>query len=116
MTDGPSVRQLRYFVALSETRHFRKAAEAVGISQPSLSLQISNLEATLSLRLFERGRGPVSLTPEGREILVRTKRTLEEIKAIEDLAATLKSGLTGTIRLGTTPTIGPYILPVVVER
>ncbi|MGD1883857.1 MAG: hydrogen peroxide-inducible genes activator [Paracoccaceae bacterium] len=116
MTDGPSVRQLRYFVALSETRHFRKAAEAIGISQPSLSLQISNLEDTLSLRLFERGRGPVSLTPEGREILVRTKRTLEEIKAIEDLAATLKSGLTGTIRLGTTPTIGPYILPVVVER
>ena len=62
----PSLRQLRYLVALSETRHFRKAAEAIGISQPSLSLQIGNLEELLGIQLVERGRGPVTLTPEGR--------------------------------------------------
>ncbi len=112
----PSLRQLRYLVALSEARHFRKAAEAMGISQPSLSLQISNLEALLGVLLVERGRGPVTLTPEGREVLSRAARAVDEVQGIIDLTAALKTGLTGTIRLGTTPTIGPYLMPFVVER
>lgn len=116
MTNLPSMRQLRYLVALSEARHFRKAAEAMGISQPSLSLQIGNLEQMLGLRLVERGRGPVTLTPEGREVVARASRILQEVRGILDLTATLQTGLTGTIRLGTTPTIGPYLMPFVVER
>ena len=82
MTNLPSMRQLRYLVALSEARHFRKAAEAMGISQPSLSLQIGNLEQMLGLRLVERGRGPVTLTPEGREIVARASRILQEVRGI----------------------------------
>ena len=112
----PSLRQLRYLVALSETRHFRKAAEAMGISQPSLSLQIGNLEDLLGVQLVERGRGPVTLTPEGRAVLTRAARALDEVRAIHDLTTALKSGMAGTIRLGTTPTIGPYLMPVVVAR
>jgi LysR family hydrogen peroxide-inducible transcriptional activator len=108
--------QMRYLVALSETRHFRKAAETMGISQPSLSLQIGNLEELLGLRLVERGRGPVTLTPEGREVVARASRILHEVRGIMDLTAALQTGLTGTIRLGTTPTIGPYLMPFVVER
>lgn len=116
MKNMPSLRQLRYLVALSEVRHFRKAAEAMGISQPSLSLQISNLEDLLGVLLVERGRGPVTLTPEGREVLVRAARIVDEVHGIIDLTASLKTGLAGTIRLGTTPTIGPYLMPYVVER
>lgn len=116
MTKLPSLRQLRYFVALSEARHFRKAAEAMGISQPSLSLQIGNLEDLLGVTLVERGRGPVTLTPEGREVLARAARAVDEVRGMMDLTAALKTGLTGTIRLGTTPTIGPYLMPFVVER
>ena len=116
MKDLPSLRQLRYLVALSEARHFRKAAEAMGISQPSLSLQISNLEDLLGVLLVERGRGPVTLTPEGREVLLRAARVVDEVHGIVDLTASLKTGLAGTIRLGTTPTIGPYLMPYVVER
>ncbi|MBM7066826.1 hydrogen peroxide-inducible genes activator [Actibacterium sp. 188UL27-1] len=116
MSTSPSLRQLRYLIALSEARHFRKAAQNMGISQPSLSLQIGNLEDLLGLRLFERGRGPVTLTPEGREVLIRARRATEEVRAIVDLASALKTGMAGTIRLGTTPTIGPYLLPFVVER
>ncbi len=112
----PSMRQLRYLVALSEARHFRKAAEAMGISQPSLSLQISNFEDMLGVRLVERGRGPVTLTPEGREIVSRAARIVDEARGIMDLTASLQTGLTGTIRLGTTQTIGPYLMPFVVER
>ncbi|WP_333713826.1 hydrogen peroxide-inducible genes activator [Yoonia sp.] len=110
------MRQLAYLVALSEARHFRKAAEAIGISQPSLSLQIGNLETVLGVQLVERGRGPVTLTPEGREVLVRAARAVDEVRRIVDLTSSLKSGMAGTIRLGTTPTIGPYLMPYVVQR
>ncbi len=116
MSKLPSLRQLRYLVALSEVRHFRKAAEAMGISQPSLSLQIGNLEELLGTRLVERGRGPVTLTPEGREVVARAARIMDEVRGITDLTASLQDGLTGTIRLGTTPTLGPYLMPFVVER
>ncbi len=116
MSQMPSLRQLRYIVAVSEARHFRKAAEAMGISQPSLSLQISNLEELLGTRLVERGRGPVTLTPEGREVVARASRIMDEVRGIIDLTASLQTGLAGTIRLGTTPTIGPYLMPFVVER
>ena len=116
MTALPSLRQLRYLIALAEARHFRKAAEVLGISQPSLSLQIGNLEALLTVRLVERGRGPVTLTPEGREVLTRARRAVDEVRGIVDMAASFHTGMAGTIRLGTTPTIGPYLLPFVVER
>ncbi|KQI72592.1 hyaluronan synthase [Loktanella sp. 5RATIMAR09] len=116
MTKLPSMLQMRYLVALSETRHFRKAAETMGISQPSLSLQIGNLEELLGLHLVERGRGPVTLTPEGREVVARASRILHEVRGIMDLTTAFETGLTGTIRLGTTPTIGPYLMPFVVER
>ena len=116
MTTTPSMRQMRYLVALSEARHFRKAAEAMGISQPSLSLQIGNLEDLLGVCLVERGRGPVTMTPEGREVVARATRIVDEARGIIDLTASLQTGLAGTIRLGTTPTIGPYLLPFVVER
>lgn len=116
MKNLPSMRQMRYLVALSEARHFRKAAEAMGISQPSLSLQISNLEDLLGVGLVERGRGPVTFTPEGREVVSRAARIVDEARGIVDLTASLQTGLTGTIRLGTTQTIGPYLMPHVVGR
>lgn len=107
----PSLRQLRYLVALADTGHFGKAAQRVGIAQPSLSLQIANLEDVLKLRLYERGRGPFRLTPEGREVTARARAVVAEVLDIVDFSATLQSGVAGTIRLGTTPTIGPYLLP-----
>ncbi|MGB8622357.1 MAG: hydrogen peroxide-inducible genes activator [Paracoccaceae bacterium] len=110
----PSLRQLRYLVALADIGHFGKAAQRVGIAQPSLSLQIANLEEVLKLRLYERGRGPFRLTPEGREITARARAVVAEVQDIVDLSATLQSGMVGTIRLGTTPTIGPYLLPHVI--
>ncbi len=116
MPSQPTLRQLRYLIALSETTHYGRAASRLGISQPSLSLQISNLEEVLGLRLVERGRGPVTLTPAGREVLSRAWRVRDEVQSLVDLAATMTTGLSGTLRLGTTPTIGPYLLPRVVER
>ena len=111
-----TLRQLRYLSALADTRHFRKAAEREGISQPSLSVQISNLEETLALPLVERGRGPVTLPPAGREVLLRAQAILDDVQRLMDVSTALKSGLSGTLRLGVSPTLGPYLMPWVVAE
>ncbi|MBF9048847.1 LysR family transcriptional regulator [Roseobacter sp. HKCCD9010] len=109
-----TLRQMRYLVALEETAHFREAAESCGISQPSLSVQIKTLEDALGLTLVERGRGPVRLTLAGREVSSRSRDILDATQGILDLSVTLQSGLGGTLRLGTSATLGPYLMPHVV--
>lgn len=116
MDKDPTLKQLRYFAALAEAGHYRKAAERVGISQPSLSLQIAALEERLGLVLVERGRAGAVLTPAGREVLTRVGRILDDVAALHDLSARLKTGMGGALRLGSSPTLGPYILPNVVRR
>lgn len=110
-----SLRQMRYLIALEETQHFREGAESCGISQPSLSVQIKTMEDTLGLILVERGRGPVRLTLAGREVARRSREILDAAQGILDLSVTLKSGLGGTIRLGTSATLGPYLMPHVIS-
>ena len=116
MRDMPSLRQLDYFVALVEAGSFRGAAERCGISQPSMSVQLANLERCLQLRLVERGRGGVIPTPAGREVLARARAIRAGVHEIMDLASVLRSGLGGTIRFGASATLGPYLLPHVVAR
>ena len=116
MESLPTVRQLLYFKTLAEVGHYRKAAERVGISQPSLSLQIGKLEDTLKLQLVERGRAGAVLTPEGREVLEAAERILDDVVALKESSDRLKAWLTGTIRLGASPTLGPYLLPNIVRR
>ena len=111
-----TLKQLRYLAALDETKHYRRAAEQCGISQPSLSAQIQNIEEALGLRLVERGRSGAALTPVGREVVARGRRILDEMQSLADFAAGAQRGLAGTIRLGAKPTLGPYLLPHVVAR
>jgi len=109
-----TLKQLRYLLAVAETRHFRRAAELCGVSQPSLSVQIQNLESILGVRLIERSRSGVCLSPIGREVTRRALRIEEDTQGIIDLTAGAQHGLVGTIRLGTKVTLGPYLLPHVV--
>jgi len=109
-----TLKQLQCLLAVEETAHFRRAAEQLDLTQPSLSAQIQNLEAELGLRLAERSRSGVALTPAGREIAIRARRIVDEAQGIADFAAGAQSGLVGVIRLGTKPTLGPYLLPHVV--
>lgn len=114
--DDLTLRQLRYFVVLAESGHYRKAAERMGISQPSLSQQILRLETALGLELVERGRRGAVLTPGGRDVLAHARTVLDEVEALCGLAGAAREGTSGTIRLGSTPTLGPYILPYVMRR
>src|SRR6056297_729677 len=116
VTDDPTLRQLRYFVALAEARNYRKAATQVGVSQPSLSQQIVGLETALGLRLVERGQRGAVLTPGGRQTLSQARKVLDEVAALRAQAHDARDGVAGTIRLGSTPTIGPYFLPYVMRR
>ncbi len=116
MNEQPTLRQLQYFRALAETGHYRKAAERVGISQPSLSLQIKNLEEVLKLTLVERGRAGAMLTPEGREVLTKAQTILADVAALQETSKRMKAGLAGTISLGSSPTLGPYLLPSVLRN
>jgi len=111
-----TLKQLRYLLALGEAQHYRRAAEMCGISQPSLSAQIQNIEDALGVHLVERSRSGVALTPVGREVATRARRIIDEVQSLTDFTSGAQRGLVGTIRLGAKPTLGPYLLPHVVAR
>lgn len=107
----PTIRQVEYFVAVADSKSFRRAAARLQISQPTLTHQILALEEALGLELFERSRAGTTLTPTGRELLASARRAIEELQGFCDHAASLSRGPGGTYRLGVTPTLGPYLLP-----
>ena len=112
-----SLKQFRCLLAIAETQHFRIAAEQLGISQPTLTAQIQNLEAALGLRVVERNRSGVALTAVGREIASHARQAVDAAQAMADLAANANKGaLMGTVRLGASLTLGPYIMPHAVAR
>lgn len=110
----PTLRQLEYLIAIEESRHFRRAAERLGISQPTLSAQIKTLEARLGVALFERSRSAVILTEPGQRIAEIARRVCRDVQEIRDAAKRSATAFSGLIRLGVPPTIGPYLLPHVV--
>ncbi|MGR3499827.1 MAG: LysR substrate-binding domain-containing protein [Limimaricola soesokkakensis] len=112
---NPSLKQLRYFVALAETGGFGRAAETVFVSQPALSQQIKELETILGVELVERLPRGIRLSRAGREVLERSRRILGEVAELER-AARLSRGLTGRLRLGVIPTVAPYLLPIALTR
>ncbi|MBD8890613.1 hydrogen peroxide-inducible genes activator [Roseibium litorale] len=106
-----SLRQLRYLEALATHLHFRRAAEAVSVSQPALSMQIKELEEELGLSLIERQPNAIRLTREGGEIVERARKILTDVRDLADYARQLSSPLSGPLRLGIIPSIAPYLLP-----
>lgn len=112
----PSLRQYAYLVAIADHRSFRRAADAKHVSQPTLSQQLRALEQHLGVTLVERNEHPVQLTPIGREVADRARRLLLAVDDIEQLTRRTRDGMAGTVRLGVTPTLGPYLLPPIIAR
>src|SRR5262245_48583398 len=106
-----SLRQLQYAVAVADARSFRRAAEQCGVSQPSLSAQLAQLEGALGVRLFERDRRRVLLTPAGEDLVERARRVLVDADDLVDAARRLGDPLAATLAIGVIPTISPYLLP-----
>ena len=112
----PSLRQLEYLVELSRERHFRRAAEKLGVSQPTLSTQLRSMEERLGLELVERGRTAILVTPAGQKVVEIATRMLRDRQEIEDLAKAASGPLGGLIRLGVPSTIGPHLLPLILPE
>ena len=105
-----TLRQLTYFRSLARHRNFGRAAEAVHVSQPALSVQIREMEQSLGARVVERGGREIELTPFGRLVLSQADRIMTEVQVLHDLAR-WNGGLAGELRLGLIATIAPYLLP-----
>jgi LysR family transcriptional regulator, hydrogen peroxide-inducible genes activator len=110
-----TLRQLQYLIALAETLHFRHAAERCQVSQPSLSLQILELEEALGVKLFERTQRKVLLTEAGHQLVERGKKLLLEAKDFAEAAYRFSDPFSGSLRVGVIPTSGPYLLPKITQ-
>ncbi|MGH7034310.1 MAG: hydrogen peroxide-inducible genes activator [Stellaceae bacterium] len=111
----PSLQQLRFLDALSEHRHFGRAAAACAVTQSTLSAGIQELEQRLGASLVERSRKQVLLTRLGEEIVARGRRLLREAEDIAELARSAAEPLSGPLRLGVIPTISPYLVPAIMR-
>jgi LysR family transcriptional regulator, hydrogen peroxide-inducible genes activator len=105
--------QLRYFCAIAETGSFSRAAQQSHVSQPSLSQQILKLENELGARLFDRLGRTVRLTELGSAFLPRARAVLRDVEAARSDVVERKTAVSGPLRIGVIPTIGPYFLPSV---
>jgi LysR family hydrogen peroxide-inducible transcriptional activator len=107
----PTLKQLKYFIALSETLNFTQAAERCFVGQSTLSTGLKELEDTLGIQLVERDRQKVSLTPVGFEVLERARSILSSGEDLLDYIQESAGVTKGYVRLGVIPTIAPFVLP-----
>jgi LysR family hydrogen peroxide-inducible transcriptional activator len=115
-TRYPTIRQLRYFVALCETAHFGRAAEACFVSQSAFSTAIQELESVLATQLVDRTNRQVTITNVGREVAALARRLLRDLDDLVETAAQTRAPLCGKLRLGVIPTIAPFLLPHILPQ
>jgi LysR family hydrogen peroxide-inducible transcriptional activator len=111
-----NLKDLKYLVALADTGHFGKAADRSFVSQPTLSAQLKKLEEYLGVKLVERQPKNAQLTDVGKQIVVRARRMLNEGDEIIALARHHTDPFAGKLKLALIPTIGPYLLPRVMQK
>ena len=110
------LKDLRYLVAVADTRHFGQAAARCFVSQPTLSAQLKKLEDYLGVQLVERHPRRIALTEAGAQVVARARRIIEASDEIVSLTALQRDPLSGRLRVALLPTIGPYLLPLVAAR
>jgi len=110
------LKDLRYLVAVADTRHFGQAAARCFVSQPTLSAQLKKLEDYLGVQLVERHPRRIALTEAGTQVVARARRIIEASDEIVALTALQRDPLSGRLRVALLPTIGPYLLPLVAAR
>jgi LysR family hydrogen peroxide-inducible transcriptional activator len=112
----PTIKQLQYLVALHEHGHFGRAAEAMFVSQSTLSAGIRELESLLGVTLVERSRRVVRFTPLGNQVVAKAHRLLREAEELTELVQSSGQPLSGELRMSVIPTIAPFLLPRILPR
>ena len=107
----PTMKQLQYLVALAATQHFGRAAQRCYIAQSTLSAGIRDLESVLGIAIAERSNRHVLITRVGLQIAERARALLRDAEEVMEMARAGRSPMTGEMRLGVIPTIGPFLLP-----
>jgi len=110
-----NLRDLRYIGAVADLGHFGRAADQCCVGQPALSGQIKKLEDYLGIAIFERTNRRVAVTPVGRDIVEKARRLLVIADDIERTAKAFADPFAGPLRLGMIPTVGPFLLPLVMK-
>lgn len=111
MINLPSVRHLRHLTALRDHSHFGRAADACHVTQSTLSASIKELESVLQVTLVDRSKRRVVLTPVGVETVERARKIVKEVEDLVSFTTASRDPLSGTLRMGTIPTVGPFLLP-----
>jgi LysR family transcriptional regulator, hydrogen peroxide-inducible genes activator len=111
MINLPSVRHLRHLTALHDHGHFGRAAKSCHVTQSTLSASIKELESVLQVTLVDRSKRSVVLTPVGIEAVERARKIVKEVEDLVSFTTASREPLSGTLRMGTIPTIGPFLLP-----
>ncbi len=107
-----TISQLRYLLAVAKYRNFTKAAKETFASQPTLSMQIKNLEEELGVTIFDRSKTPLGITPIGEKIIQQAKKILVESNKINELVQYEKGYIGGDFKLGIIPTVSSTLLPL----
>jgi len=107
----PTIKQLRYFVAVTETGHFGRAAESCFVSQSALSNAIQELESLLDTQLVDRTNRSVTITATGQQVATQARLCLRDVESLVEIARGNRRPLTGDLHLGVIPTIAPFMLP-----
>ena len=107
----PTLKQLQYFLALTETGHFGRAAEQCFVSQSAFSNAIQELESALGAELVDRTNRNVTITATGQDVAVQARLVVHDVESLVDIARGRDEPLTGELRLGVIPTIAPFVLP-----
>ena len=116
MIRTPTLKQLQYFLALTETGHFGRAAERCFVSQSAFSNAIRELENGLGAELVDRTNRNVTITATGQEIAVQARLVMRDVETLVDAARGPTEPLSGELRLGVIPTIAPFVLPATLPR
>ena len=106
-----TLQQLEYVLALEKTRHFVRAAEMCGVTQPTLSAMIQKLEDELDCKIFDRSRQPIEVTEIGNQIIRQAQVIIYQSNQLKESVRNEKNALSGTLNLAIIPTIAPYLLP-----
>lgn len=111
-----TLQQMEYIVALDKYRHFVLAAEACGVTQPTLSAMIQKLEEELDIKIFNRDRKNITPTSIGEKIIRQARIVLNEAQRVKEVVSDETGNLNGSLRIGILPTIAPYIVPDFIFR
>lgn len=116
MMNSPTLKQLRYFIALDKHQHFGNAAKACFVSQSAFSVAIKELESQLGAQLVDRTNKSVTITRSGREVANHARLCLRDIEYLSEIAQSNQKPLSGQLNLGIIPTIAPFVLPDLLPR